>query len=134
MKLLPKMGGVRKRGKYFGVQFRVPEQDGSFKQVSVKTKISDVYDARRFGNAAEQMALKAVAADTAHGMEYCETLLHAIRDAAGGRLTETKAREHLSRICEIARGKPLKTYTVREWFAEYLRQKKPNIAASTFAL
>lgn len=132
-KLLPKMGSIRKRGKYFGVQFRVPEQDGSFKQVSVKTKISDVYDARRFGNAAEQMALKAVAADTAHGMEYCETLLHAIRDAAGGRLTETKAREHLSRICEIARGKPLKTYTVREWFAEYLRQKKPNIAASTFA-
>lgn len=65
-------------------------------------------------------------------MEYCEILLQAIRDAGASRLTENKAREHLSRISEIARGKPLKSYTVRNWFAEYLRQKKPNVAASTF--
>jgi integrase len=126
------MASIRKRGKYFGVQFRVPEQDGSFKQVSMKTKMTDVYEARRFANNSEQIALKAVAADKTHGMEYCEILLQAIRDAGAGRLTETKAREHLSRICEIVRGKPLKSYTVRNWFAEYLRQKKPNIAASTF--
>jgi integrase len=127
------MASIRKRGKFFGVQFRIPERGGTFKQVSLKTKTSDVNDARRFANNAEQMALKAAAADKAHGMEYCEILLQAIRDAGGGRLTETKAREHLSRICEIARGKPLKSYTIREWFAEYLRQKKPNIAESTFA-
>ena len=125
------MANIRKRGKFFGVQFRVPEQDGTLKQVSLKTKISDVNDARRHAHNAEQMALKAASADRIHGMEYCEGLLQAIRDAGGGRLTETKAREHLSRISEIARGKPLKSYTVRNWFAEYLRQKKPNVAAST---
>jgi integrase len=126
------MASIRKRGKYFGVQFRVPREDGTLKQVSIKTKISDVNDARRHANIAEQMALKAAAADKTHGMEYCEILLQAIRDAGAYRLTETKAREHLSRISEIARGKPLKSYTVRNWFAEYLRQKKPNVAASTF--
>jgi integrase len=126
------MASIRKRGKFFGVQFRVPEQDGTLKQVSLKTKISDVNDARRHAHNAEQMALKAVAADRSHGMEYCEILLQAIRDAGASRLTENKAREHLSRISEIARGKPLKSYTVRNWFAEYLRQKKPNVAASTF--
>jgi integrase len=126
------MASIRKRGKYFGVQFRIPEQDGTLKQVSLKTKISDVNDARRHAHNAEQMALKAAAADRTHGMEYCEILLQAIRDAGASRLTESKAREHLSRISEIARGKPLKSYTVRNWFAEYLRQKKPNVAASTF--
>lgn len=126
------MASIRKRGKFFGIQFRVPEQDGTLKQVSLKTKISDVNDARRHAHNAEQMALKAVAADRTHGMEYCEILLQAIRDAGASRLTENKAREHLSRISEIARGKPLKSYTVRNWFAEYLRQKKPNVAASTF--
>ena len=79
------------------------------------------------------MALKAAASDETHGMEYCEILLQAIRDAGASRLTEAKAREHLSRICEVARGKPLKSYSVRDWFAEYLRQKKPNVAASTIA-
>ena len=126
------MASIRKRGKFFGVQFRVPEPDGTMKQVSLKTKISDVNDARRHAHNAEQLALKAAAADRTHGMDYCEILLQAIRDAGASRLTETKAREHLSRISEIARGKPLKSYTVRNWFAEYLRQKKPNVAASTF--
>ncbi|MES2658869.1 MAG: site-specific integrase [Verrucomicrobiota bacterium] len=127
------MSSIRKRGKYYGVQFRIPEEDGNWKQVSVKTKTADVNDARRFGQNAEQMALKAKAADKVHGMEYCETLLNAIRDAGASRLTESKAREHLNRICEIARGKPLVSYSVRNWFAEYLRQKKPNVATSTFA-
>lgn len=43
------MASIRKRGKFFGVQFRVPEQNGSFKQVSLKTKISEVNEARRSG-------------------------------------------------------------------------------------
>lgn len=127
------MANIRKRGKYFGAQFRIPELDGSWRLVSVGTKISEVNEARRFAQNAEQMALKAAASDKGHGMEYCEIILQAIRDAGASRLTETKAREHLSRICEIARGKPLKSYSVREWFAEYLRQKKPNVAASTFS-
>ena len=98
------MASIRKRGKYFGAQFRVPEQDGKWHQVSVTTKITDVNEARRFAQNAEQMALKAVAADKSHGMEYCEILLQAIRDAGASRLTEPKAREYLSRICETARG------------------------------
>ena len=125
------MASIRKRGKCFGAQFRVPEPDGTWRLMSVRTKLSDVNDARKFAQNAEQMALKAAAADKDHGMEYCEILLQAIRDAGASRLTETKAREHLSRICEVARGKPLKSYSVREWFAEYLRQKKPNVATST---
>ena len=127
------MANIRKRGKLFGAQFRIPEQDGNWRLVSVRTKTSDVNEARRFAQNAEQMALKARSADKIHGIEYCEILLQAIRDAGGARLTESKAREHLSRICEVARGKPLKSYTVREWFAEYLRQKAPNVAASTLA-
>jgi len=126
------MASIRKRGKFYGVQFRVPEENGTWRQVSVKTKTGDVNEARRFGQNAEQMALKAKASDRVHGMEYCEVLLSAIRDAGSSRLTESKAREHLSRICEIARGKPLASYSVRNWFAEYLRQKKPNVAGSTF--
>ena len=126
------MASIRKRGKFYGVQFRVPEEDGTWRLMSVQTKTSDVNEARRFAQNAEQMALKARAADKLHGMEYCEILLQAIREAGASRLTEAKAREHLSRICETARGKPLKSYSVREWFAEYLRQKKPNVAASTF--
>ena len=127
------MASIRKRGKNYGVQFRIPEPDGKLRLVSVSTKVSEVNEARRFAQNAEQMALKAAAADKIHGTEYCEILLQAIRDAGASRLTESKAREHLSRICEIARGKPLKSYSVREWFAEYLRQKKPNVAASTFS-
>ncbi len=126
------MASIRKRGKFYGGQFRLPLADGSWKLVSVKTKTADVNDARRIVNSAEQMALKAQAASKAHGMEYCEILLQAIRDAGASRLTETKAREHLSRISEICRGKPLKSYTVRLWLAEYLRQKKPNVAPSTY--
>lgn len=125
------MANIRKRGKFFGAQFRIPEQDGTSRLVSVSTKATDVNEAKRFANNAEQMALKAASVDKIHGTEYCEILLQAIRDAGASRLTEAKAREHLSRICEIARGKPLKSYTVREWFAEYLRQKKPNVATST---
>ncbi len=124
---------IRKRGKYYGAQFRVPKVDGTWLQTSVRTKLTDVNEARRFAQNAEQMALKAAAADKVHGMEYCEILLQAIRDAGASRLTESKAREHLSRICEVARGKPLKSYSVRDWLAEYLLQKKPNVAASTIA-
>jgi len=127
------MASIRRRGKYFGAQFRIPEPDGTWRLVSVATKLSDVNEARRFAQASEQMALKAAAADKTHGLEYCEILLQAIRDAGASRLTESKAREHLSRICEVARGKPLVSYSVRNWFAEYLRQKKPNVAASTIA-
>lgn len=125
------MANIRKRGKFFGAQFRIPEQDGTSRLVSISTKVRDVNEARRFAQNAEQMALKAASVDKIHGTEYCEILLQAIRDAGASRLTEAKAREHLSRISEIARGKPLKSYTVRNWFAEYLRQKKPNVAAST---
>jgi integrase len=125
------MANLRKRGKFFGAQFRIPKLDGSSRLVSVSTKATDVNEARRFAQSAEQMALKAASVDKIHGTEYCEILLQAIRDAGASRLTEAKAREHLSRISEIARGKPLKSYTVRDWFAEYLRQKKPNVAAST---
>ena len=127
------MASIRKRGKYFGAQFRIPEPDGTWRLVSVGTKLADVNEARRFAQNAEQMSLKAAASDKVHGVEYCEILMQAIRDAGASRLTETKAREHLSRICEVARGKPLKSYSVREWFAEYLRQKKPNVAPSTIA-
>lgn len=111
------MANIRKRGKLFGAQFRIPELDGSWRLVSVRTKTSDVNEARRFAQNAEQMALKARSADKIHGLEYCEILLQAIRDAGGSRLTETKAREHLSRICEVARGKPLKSYTVRKAYS-----------------
>ena len=130
--LLPQtMANIRKRGKFYGAQFRIPEPDGTWRLMSVATKLSEVNEARRFAQNSEQMALKAAASDKTHGMEYCEILLQAVRDAGASRLTESKAREHLSRICEVARGKPLKSYTVRNWFAEYLRQKKPNVAAST---
>lgn len=125
------MATIRKRGKYFGAQVRIPEPDGTWRLVSVATKLSDVNDARRFAQASEQMALKAAASDKTYGKEYCEILLQAIRDAGAARLTESKAGEHLSRISEVARGKPLSSYTVRKWFAEYLRQKEPNVAAST---
>ena len=127
-----KMSSIRKRGKYFGAQFRIPEEDGSWRLVSLRTNTSDVNEARRFAQNAEHMALKAKAADKTHGMEYCEILLQAIRDAGASRLTESGAREYLARIYETARGRPLKSYSVRDWFAEYLRQKKPNVAASTF--
>ena len=127
------MASIRKRGKYYGAQFRLPAGDGEWRLVSVRTKTSDANEARRFSNNAEQMALKARAADKTHGLEYCEVLLSAIRDAGASRLTEAAAREHLSRICEIARGKPLRSFSVKDWFAEYLRQKKPNVAASTLA-
>lgn len=137
MEMLPfccqkKMANIRKRGKFYGAQFRLPEQDGTTRLVSVSTKVADVNEARRFAQNAEQMALKAAAVDKTHGMEYCEILLQAIRDAGASRLTESKAREYLSQISEIARGRPLVSYTVRKWFAEYLQQKKPNLAAATF--
>lgn len=125
------MANIRKRGKFYGAQFRIPEQDGTSRLVSVSTKATDVNEARRFAQNAEQMALKSASVDKIHGTEYCEILMQAIRDAGASRLTEAKAREHLSRICEIARGKPLMSYSVRGWFAEYLRQKKPNVATST---
>jgi hypothetical protein len=55
-------------------------------------------------------------------------LLSAIREANAGHLTEKKARAYLVRITEIARGKPIDTYTVRSWFAEYLGMKQPNVS------
>lgn len=126
------MASLRLRSKFYSAQFRLPHDDGSWKQVSLKTKLSDVNAARRFANCAEQMSLQAKASDKTHGMKYCEILLDAIRDAGASRLTEKKAREYLSRIYKVVTGKPLESYSVRDWFAEYLRQKKPNVASSTF--
>ena len=125
------MASLRKRGKNFGAQFRVPGEDGSWQLLSVTTDTGDAREAKRFAENAEQMALKARAADKTHGLQYCEILLEAIRDAGASRLTETKAREHLSRITEIARGRPLTSYSVGRWLDEFLQLKQPNLAPST---
>ncbi len=125
------MASLRRRGKNFGAQFRVPLEDGTWKLVSVTTETGDAREAKRAAEIAEQMALKAVAADRTHGMRYCDVLLDAIRDAGASRLTEVKAREYLSKIAEIARGRALKTYSVKVWLGEFLELKKPNLAPST---
>jgi integrase len=125
------MGSIRKRGKYYGGQFRILTPDGGTKSVSVRTGCTDPNEARRAVNDAEQTALKVASASRKHGQKYCDIMLQAIRDAAGSRLTENKAREYISQIVEVARGKPLRSYSVRSWFDEFYRQKQPNIAAST---
>ena len=126
------MASIRKRGNCYGAQFRVPTSDGSWKLVSVSTDETDARAAQREANKLEQAALDAAGAGTAKGEEYCSILLNAIREAKAGHLTENKARGHLTRITEIARGKPIDTYTVRAWLAEYLTMKKPNVSESTF--
>ena len=125
------MGSIRKRGKYYGGQFRILTPGGGTKSVSIRTGCTDPNEARRAVNSAEQLALKAAAASKDHGHQFCDILLQAIRDAGASRLTQNKAREYLSQIVEIVRGKPLRSYSVRGWFNEYYRQKQPNIAAST---
>lgn len=126
------MANIRRRGKNFGAQFRIPLADGDWKLVSVSTGTSDVREAKRFADNAEQMALKARAADKEHGLKYCDVLLDAIREAGESRLTENKAREYLGKIAEIARGRPLASYSVQKWLSEYLELKKPNLAESTY--
>lgn len=81
------MASIRKRGKYDGAQFRLPAGNGEWRLASVRTKTADANEARRFSNNAEQMALKARAVAKTHGLEYCEILLSAIRDAGASRLT-----------------------------------------------
>ena len=127
------MASIRKRGENFGAQFRVPCADGTWKLVSVTTNTGDAREAKRHAEIAEQGALKALAADRTHGMRYCDVLLDAIRDAGASRLTESKAREYLSRITEIARGRALISYSVKIWLNEFLVLKKPNLAASTYS-
>ena len=129
--MLPAMASIRKRGDVYGAQFRVPAANGTWKLVSQSTELSDAKAAQRKANEMEQKALTAAGAGTKRGEQFCDVLLQAIREANTGKLTELKARAHMQRITEIARGKSIEAYSVRSWLDEYLRMKGPNVVEST---
>ena len=129
----------RTNSKYWYCIFRVQEIDPStgeyrWKQIKRNTRQTDRKKAERAADEIEATTLAEYGSGDEKSKKMLVVLKLATEQAMKGVLTETLARKFLTEIFSVAHGSELKTYTTREWFAEWLDRKKRTVKDSTFSL
>jgi len=81
----------------------------------------------------EEIARKGNTSDGESTNKAYSILAEAAEAAAKGELSEGRAREILSRLCEVSNGSPLRFYTVRSWAADWLAMKAATGKKATLA-
>jgi len=118
---------------YWIAAFDVTMPDGSTRRLKKSTKRIKRSDAMVEAIRLEEIAKKGNTSDEESTNKSYSILAEAAEAAAKGELSEGRAREILSRLCEVSNGSPLRFYTVRSWAADWLAMKAATGAKATLA-
>lgn len=119
--------------KYYYCFFRVPQPDGSSKQVKKCTKKESKPEALEAARLLEKAALGEARA----GDDVSKALLGKVKEASElamkGSLTPFKGRQLVSDMMTIAGVGELKIYTVQEWVTEWISMKERTVSKATLS-
>lgn len=120
----------RKDSPFYLVSFRTPdpERPGEFIQRTRSTKKETKGEAMKAAAAIVEAAVGEAGAGTENGRRVYAVLSEAAKLAESGKLNVATGRELLARMIEAAGAGEFKRYTVRQWFAEWLDSKRPEVA------
>lgn len=125
---------IRRLGSpYWIACFDVPQPDGTTRRMKKSTKRTKRGPAMERAIEIEAAAMKGHAATDEAAAKAYAILADAAAAAAKGELSEARARELISRLCEISTGSPLKFHTVRSWAADWLAMKAATSKKATIA-
>lgn len=122
----------RKGSPYYLVSFRTPdpEKPGEYIQRTRSTKSETKTEAIKAAAAIVEAAMGEAGAGTANSRKVYAVLSEAAKIAEAGKLNVATGRELLARMIEAAGAGEFRHYTVRQWFAEWLDSKRPEVAKS----
>lgn len=118
---------------YWIAAFDVTMPDGTTRRLKKSTKRTKRAEAMIEAIQLENAAQKEHRADQDTASKAYNILAAAADAAAKGELSEGRAREFLSRLCEVSNGNPLRFYTVRSWAVDWLAMKAATGKKSTMA-
>lgn len=119
---------------YWYVFFRTPDpkRPGKLKQHFKSTKATTKKEATEKA----QKIIEAAKREAGAGDDKSKAIYGLLREAADlatkGHLNEAQGRVFLSEMIRISTGKGMKSYTVREWFSEWLKDKQKANAEGTY--
>jgi integrase len=121
---------------YFFAFYRLPagkNPDGSvrWKQVKKSTRKRTRSEATAAATDIERAALLEAGATGDRSRQFLGIVREAADDAARGMLTESLALDYISRITELATGKPVQSHTIESWLKGWLADKKRSKANGT---
>lgn len=108
---------------YWIAAFDVPQPDGTVRRLKKSTKKTKRSEALVEAIRLEELDRNASTATGPQASKAYTILAEAAAAAAKGELSEARARELLSRLCEVSTGESLRFYTVRSWSADWLAVK-----------
>lgn len=127
-----KMPNGKKSENYYAT-YRIPTSDGGTKQIKKATHYTNKKDALDAANRLEREAL----AEAGAGNENAEKILSRVREAGElalkGRLNPAHARRLIGEIMELSGQGRLRDQSCREWFAEWIQEKKVTTKPATLA-
>jgi integrase len=113
--------------------FRVPSSDGTTKQIHRSTGRKTKKEALEVANAFERETQKEAGADDSTATAILAKISEAGELALKGRLNPAHARRIIGEIMEVSGELNLVNRTCREWFAEWLAEKKVSTKPATVA-
>lgn len=123
----------RPGSKFWIAAFDVPQPDGTVRRLKKSTKKTKRADAMAEAVRLEDLERSAHVSTGANASQAYAILAEAAAAAAKGELSEARARELISRLCEISNGEALKFHTVRSWAADWLASKAVTGKKATLA-
>jgi len=135
LNLAPIMATLIKRpgSPYYIAAFDVPQPDGTVRRLKKTTKKTKRSEAITEAIRLEELECAAGIATGANASRAYAILSEAAAAASKGELSEARARELISRLCEVSTGEALKFYTVRSWAADWLTVKAATGKKATMA-
>jgi integrase len=118
---------------YFIACFDVPQPDGSIRRLKKSTKQTTRREALKKALELEAAEQKAGTATGETATKAFAILTEAAEAAARGELSEGRARDLISRLCEVSTGSPLKFHTVRTWAQDWQAMKAATTKKATKA-
>jgi len=121
----------REGSPYWFAAFDVTMPDGTTRRLKKSTKRTKQGEAMIEAIRLEETAKMGNVSDDDSAKKAYNILSEATEAAAKGELSEGRARELLSRLCEVSNGSPLRFYTVRSWANDWLAMKAATGKKST---
>lgn len=123
----------RSGSKFWFAAFDVPQADGTIRRLKKSTKKVKRAEAMVEAVRLEDLERSAHVSTGEKASKAYAILSEAATAAAKGELSEARARELISRLCEVSTGETLKFYTVRSWAADWLSVKSATGKKATMA-
>ncbi len=123
----------RPGSKFWFAAFDVPQPDGTIRRLKKSTKRAKRSEAMTEAIRIEELECTAGAATGENAPKAYAILAEAAAAAAKGELSEARARDLISRLCEVSTGEALRFYTVRTWAEDWLKVKSVTGKPATMA-